>query len=735
MMDTTVNHLRDKEENVGFGSYLSTLKKYRLVILLLTTLTAVVAFFLVQSTTPVYRATAVLLIEAQQQKAVSIEEIVGIDTSKKEYYLTQFEILKSNQIAEHVIDKLDLASLPEFNGQGKDKGFLTPLKAWLPSVPFIQTTHPEAQTTTTPAPKETLKRKILATFKDKLTIAPIRNTQLVNISFESEDPILAAHIANEVGNSYIQSNLESRLSITSQTSDWLRERLNELKQQLVESEARLSNFMQQEGLIDFSGINGLASVELTDLTNQLSAARDRRIAAESLSYLLNKNKSADVTSLSSVSEISNNPQLRDIRLAEIDAEKRVSELSKRYGPKHDKMIQAQAQLTTIQQHAKKLLTQLAKGLDKERQAALQQEASLNQALNDKKDEYQQLIIQEAKYDALKRDVESNRQLYNLFLNRQKETDATSNFKATNARFSDYALPPLQPATPQKAKTVAIAAMTMMVLTMILAMMLESFRSTIEKPDEIEDKLNLQALGALPRIKSRKYRKNGLDAHLFFDAEQQAFTESVRTIRTSLRLQLLNQSGKRIAVTSSIPEEGKTTTSINLAVAMGTMEKVLLIDCDLRKPAIGTNFGLSKDHPGLINTLAMGVPLEACLYHDDESGIDILTAGGATRSPQELLGSEQFTALLASLETKYDRIVIDTPPVLVVSDALIIGQQTGSAVMVVKAGTKLKQVQAAIAKITKHNIPVRGVVLNQVDRQHTEYDDYYDKFAASEQQHS
>ncbi|UTV30456.1 GumC family protein [Photobacterium atrarenae] len=353
MLETPVNHPQRKEANFGFGSYLSTLKKYRLAIFLLTTLTAVVSYFLVQSTTPVYRATAVLLIEAQQQKAVSIEEVVGIDTSKKEYYLTQFEILKSNKIAQHVIDKLDLATLPEFNGQLEDTGLLATIKAWLKSSLSTQTTLSEIQATTMLTRQEKLKRKVLATFKDKLTIAPIRNTQLVKISFESEDPILAAHIANEVGNSYIQSNLEARLSITSQTSDWLRERLDELKQQLVESEARLSNFMQQEGLIDFSGINGLASVELTELTNQLSAARDRRIAAESLSYLLNKNKSADAASLSTVSEISNHPQLRDIRLAEIDAEKRVSELSKRYGPKHDKMIQAQAQLATIQRHAKK----------------------------------------------------------------------------------------------------------------------------------------------------------------------------------------------------------------------------------------------------------------------------------------------------------------------------------------------------------------------------------------------
>ncbi|MGF1760315.1 polysaccharide biosynthesis tyrosine autokinase [Photobacterium sagamiensis] len=735
MLEKTDDKLPLKEEVIDLGKYLSTLKKYWLSIFLFTTLTTAITVLMVLSITPVYRTTAVLLIEAQQQRAVSIEEIVGIDTSQKEYYLTQFEILKSNQIAERVIDKLNLATLPEFNGQREKSGVLENIKTQIKSLSLIQAYLPEEQPATEEQLQEALRQRVLTTFKRKLTISPVRNTQLVNISFESEDRKLAARIANEVGNSYIESNLEARLTMTTQASGWLSGRLNELKQQLLHSEDQLSDFLQQEGLIDLSGIDGidgLASTELSDLTNGLSAARDRRIAAESLSYLLKTSKNADLSSLSSVTEISNHPQMRDIRLAEIEVQTRVSELSNRYGPKHDKMIQVQAQLKTVQDSARNLLAQLVKGLDKERQAARQQEASLQQALTAKKIEYQHLTVKEAKYDALKREVDSNRQLYDLFLNRQKETSATSDFKSANARFSDYAMTPMKPAKPQKTKIVGIAAVAGMMLAIILVFILESLRSTIEHAEDIEDKLGLYTLGAIPSVKSKRFRNKALDASLFFDSEQRLFTESIRSIRTTLLLNLVNQTRKRIAVTSSLPGEGKTTTAINLAVAMASMEKVLLIDCDLRRPSVGERFGMAKSHPGVSNMLVMGATIDECIYHDDQSDLDVLPAGLLPPNPLELLSSKKLVALLTQLEEQYDRIVIDTPPALIFSDALVAGRIASATIIVVKAGTtRLKQINATISKLIKHDIAIDGVIINQVNAKnakheygYSSYDDYY-----------
>ena len=728
MIENNADQLLFKEDVINFEKNISTFKKYWVSICLFTVLTAAITFLVVLSITPVYRATAVLLIEAQQQKAVSIEEVVGIDTSKQEYYLTQFEILKSNQIAERVINKLHLTALPEFNGQREYPALLKKIISQFKSYPLIQDYLSEEYPETKTQFEEELRQVVLTNFKRKLTISPVPKTQLVNISFESENPRLAAQIADEVGNSYIESNLEARLTMTSQASGWLSERLSELKQQVLKSEKQLADFLQEEGLIDVSGIEGLASAELSDLTDRLSAARDRRIAAESLAQMLKTNKQADVGSLSSVKEISNHPQMRDIRLAVIDAEQRVSELSKRYGPKHDKMIQAKAQLKTVQYSAKKLLSQLVKGLDKERQAALQQEASLQKMLTEKKNEYQNLTLKDAKYGVLKREVDSNRQLYELFLNRQKETSATSDFKAANARFSDHAMTPLEPSKPQKAMIVAIATVAGMVLAITLVFITESLRNNIERVEDVEEKLGLHPLGDIPSV---KLRKKALDANLFFDSKHRSFTESIRSIRTSLLLNLDSQSRKFIAVTSSLPGEGKTTTSINLAIAMAAMEKVLLIDCDLRRASVGEHFSMSKSHPGVSNILVMGASIDECIYHDDQSGLDVMPAGLLPPNPLELLGSEKFTALLQQLEAQYDRIVIDTPPTLIVSDALVTGRIAAGAIIVVKASaTRLKLIHATISKLIKHGIAIDGVIVNQVNEKITKqeygkaYADYY-----------
>ena len=724
MLENTTNNQPLKEEVVDVTTYFSTLKKYWLTIALITTLTAAITLLVVLSITPVYRATATLLIEAKQQKAVSIEEIVGIDSSQKEYYLTQFEILKSNQIAERVIDKLNLATLPEFNGEREISGLLGDIITRLKANSLVQAYLVEPKTGE--EYQEELRQEVLTTFKKKLTISPVQNTQLVNISFESEDPKLAASVANEVGNSYIESNLEARLTMTSQASNWLSARLSELKHQVLNSEKQLSDFLQKEGLIDVSGIDGLASAELADLTDRLSAARDRRIAAESLAYLLKANKNADLASLSSVKEISNHPQMRDVRLAINEAEQRVSELSNRYGPKHDKMIQAKAQLRTAQNSARKLMTQLVKGLDRERVAAQQQEASLQKTLAAKKDEYQHLTVKEAEYDVLKREVDSNRQLYDVFLNRQKETSATSDFKAANARFSDHAMTPLEPAKPQKTMIVAFATITGMMLAITMVFILESLRSNIERSEDIEDKLGLHPLGAIPSV---KLKNKMLDASLFFNDKQRPFTESIRSIRTSLLLNLANQSRKQIAVTSSLPGEGKTTTAINLAIAMAAMEKVLLVDCDLRRASVGEHFGIAKSHPGISNMLVMGATADECIYHDDQSGLDVLPAGLLPPNPLELLSSKKLTALLNQFEEQYDRIIIDTPPTLIVSDALVAGRIAGGAIIVVKAGsTRLKLIKSTITKLIKHDITIDGVVLNQLEKKHS--DDsygYYSKY--------
>lgn len=724
MLDTKKNKLNYHSELIDIRKYLTILKKYRLIIFLNTLVVATIAIVTALSITPIYRATSTLLIENLQPNIVSIENVVGIDTTKQEYHQTQYEILKSNRIAERVINKLNLSTIPEFNDEEKSTLSIAQLTAILYSIEAFQPYLPKQPALSQASRQEKLKYQVLTTFKSKLTITPITQTHLVNVSFESEDPSLAAKIANEIGNEYINSIQDARISVTNDTSGWLDSRLTDLKQNLITSEDNLASFLKQEGLIDmgaYGGIGSLASSEISDLVVRIAVINERRIAAESLSEQLRR--SSTINNLASISSFSRHPQMRDIRMALFDAEKLVSELANSYGPKHDKMIQAKSQLQSARQSAKILLAQLLEEQDKERQALLQQELSLKKILVNKKDEYQQLTIKEANYSALKRDVESNRQLYDTFLKRQKETNASGSFN--NASFSDHALTPQIPIKPQKGMIVGLATIITMLLSISIILLLESLRDTIEGPEDIESKLGLALLGSVPQIKPRRFKSPILESSVYFRPKAHFFTEAIRSIRTSLLLSPNHETNKLITLTSAIPHEGKTTISINLAVSMARMEKVLLIDCDLRNSSVGERFGLKHKHPGVADILTSNVTIDKCIYHDEKSDLDILPAGLMAPNPQELLSSQNFKLLLTQLQNHYDHILIDTPPCQAVSDALIVARLTGSVELIVKAGsTSLNLVKSTVSKLFSYDIAINGVILNQVEKKHSRlYNDY------------
>jgi polysaccharide biosynthesis transport protein len=712
------------EEISDLSHYVKLLKRSWLSIFIFAALVTGLVVLVVLSLTPKYTATATLMIEAQEKKAVSIQEVIGIDSNQKEYYQTQFEIIKSNQIAERVIKQLDLINLEEFNGSlntepslmDKIKEF--PLFASLLAKPTVARSQEDAD--------ESIRQSVLGAFQSKLVITPVRNTQLVKISFTSENPKLAATIANAVGYAYIESNLESRLDATQYASGWITSRLNELKDQLSASEQVLSDFLVKEKLIDDSGIDALASQELTNLTQRLAEVRDERIATESAYTALSSTNVSDIAALASIPAISQHPQVVAIRAAELDAQNEVNELSKRYGAKHDKMIAAQARLKSVQSQARSTTKKLITGIGKELEAVRKQEVLLMQTIQDRKSEFQELTIKKSRYDALKREVETNRDVLNVFLQRQKETSATQDFNSTNARFTDEALLPQKPSAPKKGLIVALALVASLGLAVVLVFIGDAMKSTIESVKSFEDKFGLIPLGGVPQVKARRFKKKPLDNSVLFDEHEISFGESIRSIRTSLMLN--NRDSKRLSITSSNPSEGKTTVSINIAMAFAKLENVVLIDCDLRRSSVAERFGLKKFQQGLANHLMMETELADCLYKDEKSGLTILPAGMIVTNPQELLSSPKFAALLNSLEQQFDRIIIDTPPSLPVSDSLIIGQLTKSALVVVKANeTKQDAVKKAFSKLLQHKIHIEGVVINQINKKAAAVEYGYGKY--------
>ncbi|MDP2226537.1 MAG: polysaccharide biosynthesis tyrosine autokinase, partial [Moraxellaceae bacterium] len=549
---------------------------------------------------PVYEATTTLLIEQNQAKVVTIQEVYGLEGGNKEYLQTQFEIIKSRELAVRVVRQLKLDEHPDFMPKAdEDEGFSIDWRSWLPKG------HAD-----NPLPSEDdIFGRVVDRFVKQLTVAPVRNTQLVKISFESFDPKLSAAVSNAMARAYIESQMEARVAMTEQAADWLTSRLGALKESLDASEQKLQAYREQNDLVetgDAQGVMALSAKQLQDLTER-----------------------------------------------QIQAQFKLSQISQRYGPQHPAYMQADLEY-------------------REAEMALKQARSV--AIGFARKEF--------RLKELMREVETNRNLYDTFFTRIKEANQTRELETANARVVDAAVVPSIPVKPKKGLVMVLAFVLSLMFGVLLAFLLDYLDSTFKGAEDVEARLGVPMLGLLPIAKGSQ--KSEWAQLLFLEDDQQGFAEAVRTVRTGVVLSGLDTPHHVVVVTSSVPGEGKTTTSINLALAMGQMERVLLIDADMRRPSVAKSCGIPGSSPGLSNLVAGTAEFDQCIHRLPDGNIDVLTAGLIPPNPLELLSSKRFREVLGQLSEKYDRIVIDSAPTLAVSDALVLASIANSVIYVVKS---------------------------------------------------
>ena len=697
-------------EEIDLRQYWATIVRHKNSIIGLALVVTLATALVVFSIQPVYRATATLLIEPQQGNLLSIEEVYGLDTSKTEYYQTQFEILKSRQLAKRVIEKLNLKTHPDFDPD-QQQGFTVSWRAMLPFLPDDAEEVTEAEKM----------QALIDTFVEKTSIEPIRKTHLVKLSFESHDADLAADAANSLADAYIESHLEARVEITKKATSWLTTRIGTLKENVTESERRLQAFREQESLIDLEGVRTLVAKELNELTSNLVAARQKRVQAENI---LSEIKSS--TNLDTVPTVLNHPTIQPLAHARGVAETKIAELSNRYGPEHPKMLAAKSELVTSQSSINKQVRNVISSIRKEFELARKNEQVLTRDLEKVKKEVQTINRKEYHLRELEREAAANQKLYDAFFTRFQETNATQDLEPVNARLTDIAVAPRKAAKPKKALSVAIAFVVATILGTLIAFLLEHLNNTIRRIDDVEDRLATSLLGVVAKVNLPQGVKDFKPQEIFEKDEFNNAAESIRTIRTGLMLSGLDSAHKVTLITSSVPNEGKTTLSSSLAISLGQMEKVLLIDADMRRPSIGKTFNMDTRAPGLSNLVAGTETPEQCIHTMKDLGIDILPAGIIPPNPLELLSSEHFADTLRKLEDRYDRIVIDSPPVQAVSDSLVLATYANTVVYVVKAdSTPYPVAKQGIGRLRSTNVDITGVVLNQLDAEKTEgYYGYY-----------
>ena len=679
----------------------------------ITALVTGVTVFVLMRMTPIYQSTATVLIEQNKGNVVSIDQVYGAVSSSREYYTTQAEFLKSQDVALRVIRKLGLTTHPEFDPRQQEP---PAWKQWLAGLAG----KPEAEA----ASDSVIERQVLRAFGARLEVTPVRNSQLVGIAFESRDPDLAAAVANATAAAYIDADMDARFSMTQQANVWLTGRLSELKTNLDASERALQAYREAHGIADTKGLAmGGQSKQVEELTQRLIEARIARTQAE------------ESLKASRVDRYSAPAVMRDVavasaRQAEAAAEQKFAEIRQKYGPAFPTYKQAEQELEAARANSRRSADAVIASMDKEFRTAKAGEQALEDALARARGGVQQTNRREIELSNYEREVETNRHLYETFLARVKETDVAGDIQTAVARLVDPALPGLEPVKPKKAQISLLALLGSLVGASLLAILRNRIDNTIKTTDAVEEKLGVPLLGALPMLTKEQEAKA---PRLMLVEPQSAFCEGVRTINTGVLLSSLDEPHKVIAVTSSLPQEGKSTLAANLALAQSQTKRVLLVDGDLRRPVLAKRLGLPETTVGLTELLTHAAGLDA-IKPMEGSGLKVLTAGKLPPNPLELLSTDRFRETLAALRSQFDLIVIDCPPLQLVSDALVIGSNASGMIYVVEAGkTPVPLARKNIKRVRDADVRLFGIALNGHDHRQAEryYGDYtgYAKYGA------
>ncbi|WP_242672915.1 GumC family protein [Azotobacter chroococcum] len=713
-----------------------TLWRSKWSILALVLVVVMVAILAVLSITPIYRAGATLLIEQKQANVVSIEQVYGLEGSGNEYLQTQFEMLKSRALAERVVRELNLTTHPEFDPRQQPEPLIDikGLLAGFSLAKVVPATLPEDLEEGIDPVEAQIFDSVTKAFMERISITPVGKSQLVKVEVEMADARLAARAANAMANGFIESQMEATMQMSMTATHWMHTRLDELKIKLKEAEDRLQAFREKENLVDVDGVATISAAELSATSDRMIDARRQRAEAESLYRQVQASRSAGWERLATIPAVLGDPLIQQFKANEAKAQSKVDELSKRYGDRHPTMEAARTELAAASASLRGQVEQVIAGIERNYQMAAANEGSLRASVETNKAQLQNISRKEFKLRDLQREVEANRALYDTFLSRLKETTATADLESANARVVDQAVVPTLPIKPKKALIVAIAGLLALFAGIGLSLLLDALNNTFKSTEDVENKLNMPVLGILPLVKNKQ--RNQI-AHLFSNNEDRSFAESIRTIRTGLILSSPDQPHQVLVITSSIPNEGKSTVASNLAFALGQMEKILLIDADLRRPTLAKNFDFPVGTPGLANLIAGTARLEDCVRQ--VNGIAMIGAGAVPPNPLELLSSPRFAKIIEVLKSKYERIVIDSPPTHAVSDAIVLATQANALIYVIKSeATSIPLAQKGIGQLLQNNAPITGIVLNQVDVQKAQkygysYGGYYDYYGYSNSQ--
>jgi exopolysaccharide transport family protein len=711
----------------ALGEYARVLVKRKWTVLAcLFTIFSVVAIASLRMT-PVYEASGSIAINKPDSGLVNFNNspVFNVDYYDPTELETEVKILQSDLLALQVVKELALDRRPEFGGK----------TAALPSSLDLAPDQLQADSGRTSA--------LLSGFRGNLKVTLAPNTHIVEVHYRSPDKDLAATVVNTLMSTYTENNFKSRFDSTMQASDWLSKQLVDLQMKVETSQEKLVRYQKEHEILGIDEKQNITTAKLDELNKALTAAESERMDRESVYRLVQSGDADTIASASSVLDAagtgtqSASGLLENLRAKEADVKIQAAELSTQFGPSYPKVAQLNTQLKEIDAQIMGETRKVAGKIRGQYMAALQRENMLHDALEKQKQEANKLNESAIQYSILKRDLESYRTLYEGLMEKMKEAGVSAGLKSNNFRIVDVARVPTSPVEPNIPRNLAFAFMLGLTSGVGLAFLLEGLDNTVRTTEQAQMISGLAPLGMIP-MGSRTAREANTKRLVIATSNeavelvtqvrpQSQMAESYRALRTSLLLSNIGAPPKVIMITSALPQEGKTTTSINCAVVLAQKGvRVLLIDADLRRPSIHKTLGMGP-RSGLSNVLTGSATLQQTITRSPVlPNLSVLPAGTPPPNPAELLASTNMRDVLEELRGQYDHIVVDTPPTLSVTDAVVLSPRADAIVLVIRSGQTTKQALRRSRDILLQvNAKVSGVLLNAVDLSSPDYYYYYE----------
>lgn len=673
MLETLPREDGNAPEPAHLRDYWHVVLRRRWLALAVLTTTVGAAGAWIALTRPVYEARAQILIERELPNVLDFDRNPrASDTAAEDYYQTQFRLLQSRLLARRVVERLRLENDPEFGPNAVDS------------------------------------------FQKRLRIQPIKNSQMVTVAFESYRPDLAARAANAMVEAYIQQTLEFRYRVSAEAGAWLADETTEQSKKVEEAQHALERFKEEAGLVSFEERRALVEQKLRDLGASLTVAKTRRLEKAALYEQMRSAANPE-----ELPDAIRSPLIQSLRTELATLERQGAQLeAKGYLSEHPEAQRLRQQVEGTRQKIAQEARRLVRAAQNEYDVAATQEASLVATLDSAKAEALDLSRRSSTYEALNRDLEASKKLSDSVLARQKQTDVARNVKASNIHVIDPALTPAEPIRPRPLRDLALAVLLGLGAGVAAAFFRDYLDTSVARPADVRY-LGLPLLGVIPEVLSKRVPL------VMGGRGQEAVFEGYRVLRAALQpvRGTAREPGHVLVVTSTLAGEGKSVTSVNLALTLArTEERVLLIDADLRRPALHTLLK-GRRSSGLSEVLTGALGLAQAVVRVPGSRLFLLSAGSPVPgNPADLLATSTFHNLLLDLRERFDRIVVDTPPAGTIADALTLAPLADGVLVVAHSGRVSRTALAhVLERLSNARANVLGVVLNRARPDRDAYD--------------